>query len=213
MAQTQNGKLDLFKIHKHEYVQPKSPKLVDTRSATYLVTAGTGEPGSEVFQAAIGALYGMSYTIKFQSKFAGRDFVVCKLEGIYETAGAADVGTRGRSLDSLSWKLLIRVPDFISERQLEEARGTLHEKGKEGDFDRVCLEAIDEGLCVQMLHVGPYDAEQETVDRMNTFARERRLEPHMAHHEIYLSDPRRVPPERLRTILRQPVTRQPTPGS
>lgn len=94
-----------------------------------------------------------------------------------------------------------------TDERLEEARATLAEKGKEGDFDRVRLETLDEELCVQMLDVGPYDAEQETVDRMMVFARDRGLESHLWHHEVYLSDPRRVPPERLRTILRQPVTR------
>ena len=102
------------------------------------------------------------------------------------------------------WKLLSRVPAFISDGQLDEARRTLREKGKEGDFDEARLETIDEGLCVQMLHVGPYEQEQQTVDLMLDFAAGEGLESHMWHHEIYLSDPRRVPPDRLRTILRQP---------
>ena len=147
----------------------------------------------------------MAYTLKFASKFAGRDFVVCKLEGLY----FADGDTPLEDLPKAEWKwtLMMRVPDFIGDADLDAARKQLREKGKEGDFDAVRLETIDEGSCVQMLHVGPYENEHETLAAMATFMADEGLVPNGHHHEIYLSDPRRVPAEKLRTILRHPVRR------
>ena len=201
-----HDKLDLHKRHKAEYAAPKKPALIETKPARYLAIDGRGGPGDEPFQAKIAGLYGMAYTAKFNSKFAGRDYVVGKLEGLYWT----DDGKRGLDetpKDQWCWKLLMRVPDFIGAGHLDEARRTLRERGKEGDFDDVVLETIDEGLCVQMLHVGPYEHERASIDAMMSFAGAEGLRPHGRHHEIYLSDPRRVPPEKLRTILRQPVER------
>jgi hypothetical protein len=205
MTTTKDDKLDLVKEHKDEYSQPKKPKLIETKPGKYLSVDGSGQPGGEVFQAKVGALYGMAYTLKFQSKFAGRDYTVCKLEGIYGIGGqtAADFDTLPP--EQWKWRLMIRVPEFITKRHIASAVKALREKGKEGDFEDVVLETIDEGPCVQMLHVGPYDAEQETIEQMQAFADEQGLEPHMWHHEIYLSDPRRIPPEKLKTILRMPV--------
>ena len=105
------------------------------------------------------------------------------------------------------WKLLIRTPDFITPEELHEAKAKLLAKGKGPEVSQVGLESIEEGPCVQMLHVGPYDTEPETISALAAFARENGLELHGLHHEVYLSDPRRVPPERLRTILRLPVRR------
>lgn len=206
MTTGKTEKIDLQKLHRNEYAAFAKPTLIDVGPASYLAVDGTGAPGDRSFQDGIGALYGMAYTVKFESKFSGRDFTVSKLEGLY------GLGERpGRSLKAvrpakLRWRLMIRVPEFIGEAQLDQARKALSDKGKVGDFDRVRLERLDEGRCVQMLHVGPYDAEQPTIDAMLAFAREQGVTPRGPHHEIYLSDPRRVPPDRLRTILRQPVS-------
>ncbi len=201
-----HDKLDLYKRHKAEYAAPKKPALVETKPARYLAIDGRGGPGDETFQAKIAGLYGMAYTAKFNSKLAGRDYVVCKLEGLYWT-GDGKPGLDETPKDQWCWTLLMRVPDFITAGLLDEARRALRERGKEGDFDDVGLETIDEGRCVQMLHVGPYEHERTTIDAMTSFAGAEGLRPHGRHHEIYLSDPRRVPPEKLRTILRQPVKR------
>jgi len=107
--------------------------------------------------------------------------------------------------DTWSWKLIIRVPDFIVAKDLKETVATLKEKGKPPEVANVKLETLDEGQCVQMLHVGPYSKEGETISQMLALAQEKRLSCRGCHHEIYLSDPRRVPPQRLRTILRLPV--------
>ena len=198
-------KIDLFKLHKAEYAQPKTPKLVEVGKASYLVVCGRGAPGSQPFQDAIGALYGMAYTLKFQSKFAGRDYTVGKLEALYGVDGQSLEEVRKLDLADWNWRMMIRVPEFVKKRDLQQALKTLHEKGKDGDFESVVLETLDEGRCVQMLHVGPYDEEQRTVDAMMGFAEDEGLRPRSWHHEVYLSDPRRVAPEKLRTILRLPV--------
>jgi len=197
-----NTKLDLYKVHKAEYVTARKPALVHTKPAQYLAIEGRGAPGNARFQACIGALYGMAFTIKMTHKFAGKqDYAVCKLEGQYfgDLAGAAK--------EDWKWKLMIRTPDFIGEKEKAAAVATLLKRNKSPEFKEVRLETIEEGDCVQMLHVGPYDQEHETIEVMRRFAEGKGLSLAGPHHEIYLSDPRRVPAERLKTILRQPVGR------
>lgn len=204
MATPKTEKVDLFKLHKDDYVKPKAPLLIELAEARFLAVDGVGSPGGEMFAARIGALYGMAYTIKFTSKFAGRDFAVCKLEAVYGAGGRfAELGELPQ--EEWPWRMLIRVPEFIGDGDLDAARATLREKKKPGDFDAVRLDTITEGSCVQMLHVGPYEEEERTIALINAFCADEGLTPHRWHHEIYLSDPRRVPPERLKTILRQPV--------
>lgn len=168
------------------------------KPARYLAIEGQGKPGSELFQAQIGALYGAAYTIKMTRKSAGHgDYKVCALEGLY-----SDVDNENHTM---KWKLLIRVPDFVTERDLSDAVAALKKKGKGAEADNVRIEVLKEGKCVQVLHVGPYDQEPATIERMEAFAKENGRTLRGPHHEIYLSDPRRVPPERLRTILRFPL--------
>ena len=199
-------KLDLYKLHKAEYAATRKPALVELKPATYLAIAGQGAPGGEAFTASIGALYGVAFTIKMTRKFAGKqDYAVCKLEGQWWTEPDSDFGKLPP--EQWRWKLLIRTPDFISEADLRQAVAVLLKRGKGEDVKRVRLESLAEGPCVQMLHVGPYDKECETIAVMQTFAQKKGLEFSGKHHEIYLSDPRRVPPERLKTILRHPVRR------
>lgn len=197
-------KLDLYKKHRTEYIAPKKPTLVKTKPAQYIAISGSGAPGSAGFQNKIGALYGVAFTLKMAKKFAGKDYKVCHLEGLYWGSEKED---NMLSIDpkELNWTLLMRVPDFIKGKDLQQAIAQLHGKRKTGAFDAVRLERIDEGTCVQMLHVGPYNQECGTITQMISYAKEKGLGCHGKHHEIYLSDPRRVAPERLRTILRLPV--------
>ena len=196
-------KLDLYKKHKADYVTPKKPKLLTVQPASYLAITGQGEPGGEAFVAKVGALYAAAYTIKFARKAGGRDYVVCKLEAQWWGARKRNFAEEPR--DQWRWKLLIRVPDFVTQRDLTDAVKQLRDKGKAPEAREINLETIDEGRCVQMLHVGPYEKEGETVALMKNAARESGLAFHGRHHEIYLSDPTRVAPEKLRTILRMPV--------
>lgn len=195
---------DLYKLHKDEYVAPKTPVLVETKPGTYLTITGQGEPGGEVFTTKLGALYGVAYTLKMAQKSAGNDYKVAKLEGLWWGSGGK-LDFSGEPPSQWNWKLLIRTPAFITQRDLREATATLLKKKKGSEVRQVTLESIDEGLCVQMLHVGSYADEGRTIAAMRDLAHEKGLSFHGVHHEIYLSDPRRVPEERLRTILRIPV--------
>ena len=198
-------KLDLFKKHKAEYVTPKMPVLVKVGPAKYLAVQGKGEPAGAAFQAAIGALYAVAFTIKMTRKFAGKgDYKVAWLEGLWWGPNKA-APFAVESPKDWRWKLLIRTPTFVSARDLARAQQALLAKGKAPGFRTVKLETIREGKCVQMLHLGPYDGEAATLEAMHDFAHSRGLEFRGVHHEIYLSDPRRVPPAKLRTILRHPV--------
>jgi hypothetical protein len=199
-------KLDLYKPHAADYVTPEKPALVILKPAKYLAVTGQGAPGGAAFTTSIGALYGAAYTIKMARKAAGDDYVVCKLEAQWWT-DAGPCGFAQAPRETWCWRLLIRTPDFVTKTDLRQAAQTLAARGKGEEVSRVVLETLKEGPCVQMLHVGPYEKEHETLQRMMDFAKAQDLTPHGLHHEIYLSDPRRVPPERLRTILRQPVKR------
>jgi hypothetical protein len=198
-------KTDLYKIHKNEYVTPKKPVFLDVQPACYLSIAGTGLPGGEEFQRKVGALYGTSYTLKFVAKFEGRDYSVCKLEGIYWT-DEGGAGFQTIPMDQWHWDLIIRTPEFVTAQQLNSAREKMIAKDAPDAAD-VKFQTIREGKCVQMLHIGPYAAEQATIEQMCAFARSEGYEFTDRHHEIYLSDPRRVAPEKLKTILRIPVRR------
>lgn len=198
-------KLDLYKEHKAEYAAKRSPALVEVGPAKYLTIEGQGAPESESFEAKVGAMYAMAFTIKMARKFAGKgDYKVCHLESLWwtdrEVRSLADLPPD----DQWRWKLLIRVPDFITPADLKEARASLARKGKAPEAPRVKLETIREGPCVQMFHVGPFP---KTIAAMHEFMRAKGLSFKGPHHDIYLSDPRRVPPERLKTILRHPVRR------
>jgi hypothetical protein len=197
-------KIDLYKLHKTEYAASRKPARVEVKPATYLAISGQGTPGGDRFTASIGALYGVAFTIKMTRKFAGKqDYAVCKLEGQWWSEPGKDLVKL--PLDQWLWNLLIRTPDFINEEDLRPAVAVLLKRGKGEDVKRVRLETLAEGSCVQMLHLGPYDKEHETMDVMRAFAEKQQLQFSGKHHEVYLSDPRRVPPERLKTILRQPV--------
>jgi hypothetical protein len=165
-------KIDLYKLHKAQYVAPKKPQLVEVEEAKYLTISGRGEPGGEEFTAKIGALYGMAYTIKMTRKFAGeQDYVICKLQSqMWLEGGSQDFATTPK--EQWNWKLLIRTPDFVRDDELDKAAEKLLKKGKEPEVRQVGFENFTEGLCVQMLHVGPYDREDETIAKMEAFARQ-----------------------------------------
>ena len=196
-------KVDLYKKYHSEYVTPKEPLFVTIGPAKYLAFTGTGAPAGDRFQQGVAAIYSVAFTLKMAEKSAGHDYKVCHLEAQWWT----DEGTKfsGQKPDDWHWRLLIRVPDFVTETDVRQAIETVVAKGKTVAAREVKLEQLDEGRCVQVLHVGPYAAEKASVQKMHQVAKERGLHFRGPHHEIYLSDPRRVPEQRLRTILRYPV--------
>ncbi len=198
-------KIDLYKLYRGQYASPKSPVLLTAEEATYLSVDGQGAPGGPEFTDKVGALYGIAYAVKMTRKFAGlRDYVICKLEALWWADGpnpSLDVAPP----EQWRWKVMIRTPDCVQPDELERAAATLIAKGKAPQADKVRLETLGEGLSVQMLHIGPYENEPGKVEQMEVFASDQGLAFHGKHHEIYLSDPRRVAPDRLKTILRHPV--------
>jgi hypothetical protein len=208
-SRTQPGKsasekIDLYQQHKADYVASKQPVLLHIAPARYLTIRGQGKPGGELFQAHIGALYAVAYTIKMTRKFAGhQDYGICKLEGQWFFDGDPEKTPP----EQFRWRLLIRTPEFSQPADLKQAVAALRKKGKAPEASPVKLETIREGRCVQMLHVGPYDQECGTLSVMKAFVESQGLQLACPRHEIYLTDPRRVPPERLKTILRLPVAR------
>jgi hypothetical protein len=187
------AKVDLYREHKSEYVAPKKPAIIEVGSAQYLTIGGTGEPGGAEFVAAIGALYSVAFTVKMASKKAGREYVVAKLECFWS-------GPK-------NWRLAIRTPDFIGASELRQTIAALKAKNKAAEVAQIRLQKEKEGRTVQVLHVGPYSKIREAVGKLSTFAEEHGTRFRGELHELYLSDPRRVAPERLRTILRHPVTK------
>ncbi len=200
-----NEKLDLYKLHKDQYAASKTkPKLVKIARASYLTVEGAGAPDGNRFQAGGAALYSSAFTIKMTRKKAALgDYKICSLEGLWWSDKRSGDFT-DLPKDQWQWKLLIRTPDFVKCTDLKKALDALAAKGKTPAAE-VRLEKITEGLCVQMLHVGAYSDERRTIDAMLALAGDEGLTFCGKHHEIYLSDPRRVEPDRLRTILRTPV--------
>ena len=197
-------KIDLFKEHRDEYSLERDPHLVRIGAGKYLTVSGRGAPASKEFGEKLGSLYGCAYTIKFDyKKRLGRDFKVGVLEGLWWVPGRTFNAMRSPK-ETWRWKLLIRVPSFVSSTAIAKAIAVLKAKGR--PTAAVKLETLREGPSVQVLHVGPYADEPATLARMESFARERRLRFRGRHHEVYLSDPRRVAPARMRTLLRHPVS-------
>lgn len=197
---TLEEKIDLFKLHRAEYSAKAAPALVKCEGAVYLAIEGIGGPGGEAFSDAVGALYGVAFTVKMRRKFdSGLDYAIGKLEALWP----CDIFNTPKS--EWRWRLMIRTPEFVAKAEIAEAAGLQITRGKSPLVRKVELYRLTEGQCVQALHTGPYDTECDTVAKMEAFARKKGMRLRGEHHEIYLSDPRRVAPEKLRTILRHPV--------
>ncbi|KON30023.1 hypothetical protein AC482_04975 [miscellaneous Crenarchaeota group-15 archaeon DG-45] len=200
-------KLDLRKELKRLYTAGKEPETIDAPEGRFITITGRGSPGGEAYQAALGALYSVAYTVKFNSKREGRDFAVMGLEGLWWWDEPWTDLHEAPPKEEWRWKSMIRQPDFVTEDMVEAAREEVRSKKGLAEVDDVVLETFDEGLSAQVLHVGPYSEEGPTIERLHAFISENGYRMRGRHHEIYLSDPRRAAPERWRTIIRQPIER------
>ncbi len=200
-------KIDLRKELKRYYSAKRKPELIDVPEGRFLTILGEGDPNGPEYQEAMRALYGLSYTLKFSQKAEGRDYTVMHLEGLWWVDGGVFDISNPAPRETWRWKSMIRQPDFITGEMVEEARPKVREKSGP-KVDEVKLESFHEGLCAQVLHVGPYSEEGSTVQLLHGFIEESGYRPRGDHHEIYLGDPRRTKPENLKTILRQPVEKQ-----
>ena len=200
-----NDKLDLAKLHKADYAATASPRILELAPALYLAVTGQGAPGGEEFGNKVGALYAVAFTTKMARKAEGRDYAVGRLEGLWWCDDAPGWEFAHAPRDQWQWKLLIRTPDFVTEADVAAAARALLARGKSEPVGEVRLEPLEEGTCVQVLHTGPYAEETETIRRMHAFAEAKGYAFDGVHHEIYLNDPKRTAPEKLRTILRHPI--------
>lgn len=203
-----------FKKEYREFYMPKSkPEIVTVPRANYIAVRGEGDPNEAggAYQAAIGVLYSVAYTLKMSYKTDHRiegffEYVVPPLEGFWWQDGIAGVDYSKKS--AFHWISVIRLPDFVTETDLAWAVDTASKK-KRMDCSSAEFLTIDEGLCVQVLHIGPYDDEPATVAVMDAFLAENGyvndLSATRLHHEIYLSDARKTAPEKLKTVIRHPI--------
>jgi hypothetical protein len=206
-------KLDLTKVHKSYYSAKTKPQLLEIEAADYLSICGKGDPSSENFMVGIQALYSVAYAIKFAFKAKGRDFVVPKLEGLwwFDTNLHAVSSAAGTPVEvprsEWEWRLLLRLPRYVKEEDIQMAKQHVTEKKQLPRAANIEPWHLDEQLVVQMLHVGPFETEPETIRQIVDYMNANGLEKAGEHHEIYLSDFRKTAPEKLKTILREPTKR------
>lgn len=208
-------KLDLTRQYKSYYTAKTKPELVDIEAAQYLSVTGKGDPSSAMFAADVQALYTVGYAIKFMCKAMDKDFVVAKLEGLwwydetqYKHVSMQDTAT---AIPRSEWhyQLLIRLPHYVNAAHVAIGIATAVDKKQVRRAKDVELYLTKAGKAVQMLHVGPFDREIETLQQIQAFMQANGLGRGGRHHEIYLSDFRKTAPERLKTILREPVAGTP----
>jgi hypothetical protein len=202
--------LDIVRLHRPLYApSPRHPAIVEVPEIAFLMVDGRGDPGaSQPFEDAMQALYSAAYTLKFSLKKTDpeRDFKVAPLEGLWWTDAAQPaLEDLQRDRDAWSWTLMIAVPDTVTAGEADAALAAAARKKDLPAAPRLRLERFEEGLAVQIMHVGPYSEEAPTIERLHAFAAAEGYALRGRHHEIYLGDPRRTAPERLKTVLRHPV--------
>jgi len=196
-------KTDLVKQDKEYYSAKKKPEIREFKELNFLTIEGKGEPAGIEFTKAVEALYPLAYGIKNIFKKQEMDFAVPKLEGLWWVNSEKNALKVPRS--EWYWKLLIRMPNFVSVENFEQAKtNVINKKGIE-KIREIQFEKITEGKCIQIMHIGPYSTEPETINQIQDFMKENGLVENGLHHEIYLSDPRKTAPEKMKTIIRQPV--------
>jgi len=196
-------KIDLTKEYNTYYTAKVSPEIVEIEAGKFLTIEGKGAPGGKEFTAKVEALYPLAYGVKNVCKKHGKDFGVPKLEGLWWVE--SNKPALGVPCEEWRWKLLIRMPEFVTSDIVEKVKAEVIRKKGIELVKEIKFEKITEGKCVQILHVGPYSTEPESLSKMRKLMREKNLIENGLHHEIYLSDPRRVLEEKMKTILRQPV--------
>ena len=204
---------DYKKEYKEFYMPPQNPTIVTIPPMNYIAMRGEGNPNEEdgQYKQAIGLLYGIAYTIKMSKKSSRQiegffDYIVPPLEGFWWQDKLKGIDYAHK--ENFKWISLIRLPDFVTKTDLEWAVREATQK-KKLDFSKVEFLTYDEGLCVQCMHIGSYDDEPETVKLMHEYMEQQGYSIDIAenrfHHEIYLSDARKVAPEKLKTVIRHPI--------
>ena len=207
-------KFDFKKEYKDLYMPKTEPSIVTVPEMKFIAVRGSGDPNtSPEYKQAMEILYGLSFTIKM-SKMSGSqpdgyfEYVVPPLEGFWSVDDGIFDGLNITDKSKFHWISVIRQPDFVTESVFEQARAEA-EKKKKTDMSKAEFITVSEGLCVQSMHIGSYDSEPSTILKMREFAEKNGYSEDLSdtrlHHEIYLSDPRRCAPERLKTVIRHPI--------
>ena len=207
---------DYKKEYKEFYMPNDTPSIVTVPKMNYIAVRGAGDPNEEggEYKQAIGLLYAIAFTIKMSKKGSHQiegyvDYVVPTLEGFWWQNGVEGIDYARKT--DFNWISVIRLPDFATKEAFDWAIAEATVKKKE-DFSKVEFFSYDEGLCVQCMHVGAYDDEPATVELMHKFAEEQGyvldITENRLHHEIYLSDARKVVPEKLKTVIRHPIRKE-----
>ena len=204
---------DFKKEYKEFYLPDKRPGIITVPKMNYIAVRGQGDPNQEdgEYKQAIGLLYGIAFTIKMSKKGDHQidgyfDYVVPPLEGFWWQPGVTGIDYAHK--EDFQWISVIRLPDFVTKADFDWAVDEATKK-KKTDFSKVEYMTYDEGLCVQCMHIGSYDDEPKTVALMHEYLEQQGYKPDITnqrlHHEIYLSDARKVSPEKLKTMIRHPV--------
>ena len=204
---------DYKKEYKEFYQPPAKPGLIQVPTMNFVAVSGRGDPNDESgeYKAAMGLLYGVAFTIKMSKKTSHQmagyfDYVVPPLEGLWRQEGGGEVDYSNKA--GFIWTSMIRLPEFVTREEFTWAVNQASAK-KGVDFSRAKFLTYEDGLCVQCMHIGPYDNEPKTLEQMRAFAVENGCvldhSSSRLYHEIYLSDPRKCAPQRLRTVIRIPV--------
>lgn len=204
---------DFKKEYKEFYLPKNKPEIVTVPAANYIAVQGSGDPNEEggAYQSAIHILYAVAYTLKMSYKTGRKidgffEYVVPPLEGFWWQNGVTGVDYADKS--AFHWISVIRLPDFVTKADFDWAVETASKK-KKLDCSPAEFRTIDEGLCVQIMHIGSYDAEPASVAQMDAYLAQNGYENDLTasrlHHEIYLSDPRKTAPEKQKTVIRHPI--------
>jgi hypothetical protein len=197
------SKIDFKKELKHLYGPSKKEfTVVDVPAMDFLMVDGHGDPNTAPEYAdAVQTLYGVAYKLKFMSKKEeGLDYVVPPLEGLWWVDEMSEFTMKDKS--EWDWTMMVMQPEFLTQEMLQKVLGEVQDLPA---LSKLRVETYHEGLSVQIMYIGPYADEGPTIARMHTFIEENGYEPAGKHHEIYLSDPRRTAPEKLKTVIRQPI--------
>lgn len=199
-------KIDYKKEFRDLYNSPKKNVLVEVPELNYLMIDGKGDPNTSIaFKDAIEALYSVSYNVKFLSKKSGSDFVVMPLEALWYIDVMCDFVNVPK--DDWEWTVMIMQPSHITNEMIQAGIEAARKKKNLAALDKIRFESYNEGLSVQILYVGPFADEHPTIVKLHEFAQASGCHIEGKHHEIYLSDFRKVEPSKLKTIIRQPVSK------
>ena len=209
------GAFDYKKEYKDLYMPKATPGIIDVPAMLYIMVDGKGDPNtSEAYKNAMEILYGLSYSIKM-SKMSGTqpegyfEYVVPPLEGLWWGEGGYFDGTNVVDKNKLCWTSMIRQPEFVTQDVFEFAKQALNKKKPDLDLSPARFVSFTEGLCAQIMHIGSYDDEPATIKILERFINDAGYKTDISdfrkHHEIYLSDPRKTAPEKLKTVIRHPI--------